>query len=244
MPEITIRYEETIKSFQHFLELLDEFGDVDPFGLTLFRGQNCDKPLLPKIARLNEDFDIPIIEKKIFNAFKKRCLPYIKNNINSDWDYLSLAQHFGLLTRLLDWTENPLIALWFACQKNIDKKGNGVVWQFDPPKTDIIGANNKTTPFYGSRTKIFNPNHINERIKVQSGWFTAHMYIESRKKFIPLETNKNYKRFLYKIIIPRNIFPETRVKLNKMGINASTIFPDLDGVCKHINWNNLEEDKF
>lgn len=70
------------------------------------------------------------------------------------------------------------------------------------------------------------------------------MYIEKGKKFISLEKNKNYKVFLFKINIPRDLFPGIRIKLNQMGINSSTIFPDLEGLCKHINWNNLEEDRF
>ncbi|MBI1938281.1 MAG: FRG domain-containing protein [Ignavibacteriales bacterium] len=235
---------EEITNFLGFIEILDSFGDINPFELSLFRGQDCDEPLLPKLARYKGIRDKRRFENDLFKKFKKHSLSYINNSFNSDWDYLSLAQHHGLPTRLLDWTENPLIALWFAVKSDNIKSEYAVVWQFDPPTEDIIGSDEQASPFEGERTKIYNPNHISDRIKVQSGWFTAHKYIAKSRRFVPLEKNIRYSDCLFKFIIAKKLFPEIRVKLNHMGINASTIFPDLDGLCQYLAWSNLKAERF
>lgn len=234
------RYE--IGSFTEYLELIEELANFD---LLIFRGQGCDKPLLPKIARLSDDVnDLRDFEKKIFSEFKRKCLPYLKSPITNEWDLLAIAQHFSLPTRLLDWTENPLTALWFACQHDIPKNENGVVWMFDVPEADVVGVDNKQSPFNGQRTKVFKPNHITERITSQAGWFTVHKYIQEQEKFVSLDTNKLYSGNLSKFVIPAKLFAECRVKLNKMGINHWTVFPDLDGLCKHIEWANLKLERY
>lgn len=239
----TISYKiDEINSFTEYLEFIEELANFD---LLIFRGQNCDKPLLPKIARLSDDVsEVREFENKIFVEFKRKCLPYLKSPINNDWDLLAIAQHFSLPTRLLDWTENPLTALWFACQNDVLQNQNGVVWMFDVPEEDVVGVENKQSPFEGKRTKVFKPNHITERITSQAGWFTVHKLIDQNKKFVPLESNKNYSKKLSKFIIPSKLFAECRVKLNKMGINHWTVFPDLEGLCKHIEWSNLKLERY
>ena len=231
-----------IDSFTEYLEVIEELANFD---LLIFRGQPCDKPLLPKIARLvSEVSDIKQFEKKTFSEFKRKCLPYLKTPITNDWDLLAIAQHFTLPTRLLDWTENPLTALWFACQHDNPKDVNGVVWMFDVPEVDVVSVQNKQSPFDGNRTRVFKPNHITERITSQAGWFTVHKYIDENKKFISLENNKIYSSELTKFIIPSKLFAECRVKLSKMGINYATVFPDMEGLCRHIEWSNLKLERY
>ena len=71
----------------------------------LFRGQNVDKPLLPKIARLARESkitDIETIEQQMLERFRKESIPFLQGaRPETVWDWLSIAQHQGLPTRLL-----------------------------------------------------------------------------------------------------------------------------------------------
>ena len=230
-----------IENFKDYIDLISEIGNIIQHDICLFRGQNCDKPLLPKIGRLVDITDIDSFEKDLLTDFKKRYLAFSPITYNNDWDILALAQHYGLYTRLLDWSESSLIALYFATE--IDTAEDyGVVWMFRPAEEDIVNSKVKS-PFNIASTKVFNPNHISTRITSQRGWFTCHKLLDSGR-FYHFETLKNYKSKLDKIKIPRATFPEIRVKLNLMGINSSTIYPDLTGLSKYLMWKHLKLERF
>ncbi len=137
-----------IKSFAQYIKLLEEDTQFDKLNLlngnTLYRGQNCDLPLLPKIGRYKKSIDDLLeIELALIEEFEKRSIPFLGFEPDNDWDFLACAQHFGLPTRLLDWSENPLIALWFAVANGESKSKNGVVWVLDVKIDDIIDNLNK-----------------------------------------------------------------------------------------------------
>jgi hypothetical protein len=93
----------------------------------LFRGVRSQSyKLVPKIGRGNEEIHSDTKERKIFNEFKLSALPYIEKEPETDWEWVALGQHYGLPTRLLDWTENPLVALWFAVNGEVVKDEDGV----------------------------------------------------------------------------------------------------------------------
>jgi len=126
---------ETANNISEFIKIIEthEFVNDD----TLFRGHNIsDWKLEPKIARsefhLRRHNDS---EERMIETFKRHSKQFLSKDLNNYWDYLALAQHYGMSTRLLDWTKNPLAALWFCVNKKpicVNKKPNeiefGSVW--------------------------------------------------------------------------------------------------------------------
>lgn len=212
---------------------LVEFAESNcAFGLhTLFRGQPEDRPLLPKIGRGTCKPELLSQEQRLFAEFKKRSAAYLDTANRDDWDFLAIAQHHGMATRLLDWTDNPLVALWFAVREG-PQQGDGVVWVF-PFSEEDIADQDKDSPFQDGRTKVFQPKHITKTIAAQDGWFTVHKFVDG--KFIPLENNKNYKGNFLKLRIPKEKVEGLRTQLGLIGVNDSTMFPDLGGLCDFLN---------
>lgn len=231
-----------ISDLTAFIKLITSDLGVDY--LLLYRGQPEDKPLLPGIARpqMNWNKDVLAIEQELIDEFKKRSRPFLKDRIDSEWDWLALAQHYGLATRLLDWTTNPLAALWFTVKDPAKNSNSGVVWFLEVERQRIVTSQEmeKLSPYdAGTYTRIFQPNHITARITAQNGWFTTHTP-NKKKKYVPLENNDKYSRNLVKILIPSNKFASIRRDLDDCGINASAIFPGLEGVAQNIVWKNRE----
>lgn len=213
-------------------------------GRYLFRGQREDKPLLPKIARDGRNSmgeQLLKIESQMLEEFKRQCWPYLTINPLNEWDWLALAQHHGMATRVLDWTENPLAALWFAVRKPPGDSKEGIIWVLKVTKFGVAKINIED-PYKCAITKIFRPNHITPKLVAQTGWFTVHRYQSKEKCFIPLEKNKNYILYLRKLRISPDAFGELRVQLNQVGINNAVMFPEMAGLCTHIEWLNLSDD--
>jgi len=232
--------EQEIKSIQEFVDLIDqEKSNAEKSGNDsdlLFRGQPVDLPLRPKLARLNLRGEIGNIEKLIIEEFERTSLPLSEFQPEDDWDLLALAQHHGLPTRLLDWTYSALTALWFAV-KDVPKKNNahGVVWVLIPETEDFRADTERYGPLSNKITKIFRPKIISKRISAQSGVFTVHKIIDGGR-MISLETNRKYSKKLMKISIMPENFPVIRNRLNMLGVNSASVFPDIDGLCAHLQW--------
>lgn len=222
---------ETLETFTDFVEYIER--QCSATGI-LYRGQPTDEKLLPRLARL--DFLEPTldVEKKMLAEFKRRSLPHLDAKPETDWDWLALAQHHGMATRLLDWTSNPLAALWFTVRQPPQKEKPGVVWVFQAKEENYAQPTHESSPFDGKRTQIFRPSHLSKRIVVQSGWFTVHRYIDEKRGFIPLEINNIYRDSLAKLTIPSKSFASMRASLRRCGVNHAALFPDLDGLCLEI----------
>jgi hypothetical protein len=236
------------EEIQNVHDVFDLLSCFESTSNVLFRGQCIDGPLLPKYAIIakEKNFQDPTeIEKSILREFKVRSLALILNSKPStDWEWISLARHHGLPTRLLDWSSNAFIALWFAVHQigaMGEKEIHPVLFALDFVQSDVKVPDDSDI-FSLERTFIFQPNHISRNIVAQQGWFTIHKYISDKNKFIPLEKNTLFKNKITKFYInPRRIH-EIRKELEQMGINEFSLFPDLDNLCKTLQ--NEYIDKF
>lgn len=227
--------------------VVEEFIDTNQAEYLIFRGQCIDKPLWPKIGR--PDYyktDIVETEKKIVNEFKRFSLPYIQNK-NTDWDLLTFAQHYGLPTRLLDWSENPLIALWFAlqgaCESEKIEEKKRVVWCFAFNKDKIVN-HDTGSPFDQTETMVVQPEHINSRVIAQRSWFTCHYYSSENTQYTALDYKSDVQEQLQKIIITASeaeIYNAFLKPLNTYGINSHSIFPDLGGLSQYLEWKYFKK---
>jgi hypothetical protein len=211
----------------------------------LFRGQTIDFPLVPKLCRLKARGDLLQVERFMLQEFKRTNPLLIKEHTPlDDWDYLTLGQHFGLPTRLLDWSNNALTALWFATGDNVWNTGNeerkyAVVWILMADEKDFDLNIEAVNPFDVTQTKIFRPRIIKQRINNQSGVFT----IPSSKEILEMRNMNeidSYDQKLIKVKLPSEKVGEIRSDLNTLGVNAFSIFPELEGLCTYLQWRYFE----
>lgn len=203
----------------------------------LFRGQSFTWPLLPSICRGVKASDIVHTEKLLIQEFKKSAGRCLHKKPDNDWDWLVVAQHHGLPTRLLDWTDSPYIALWFALDNASSNNSRPVVWVMTPLSEDFITRKELATarPFTGSRTKLFETSFKIPRVEAQRGCFALMKHINSSKSgFVPLEKNKHLKNRLSKVYIEPTSINQIRIALEARGINQSRVYPDIDQVAKEI----------
>ncbi len=233
----------TINSLGEFVDFITSLSSN---GKIIFRGQINDKPLVPAVGRNKEREKFFNKEDEIIETFKREAIPHIKFPVNNDWQWLAIAQHNGIPTRLLDWTLNPLVALWFAVKYSDENPENRIVWAFYYNESDDrVDTNKFGSPFSIEKTFVYFPEHIFPYIQAQSGLFTVHHRLKDTKDFVPLNNIEDSDLLLRKIKIPRKIVPAIRHQLDRIGINSATLFPGLIGIKDKIIYDyRLCDDEF
>lgn len=234
-----------VRTVNDFLKVVFVFAQQDD---VLFRGQRRAswglEPTLARITARNDGDTILDVEDELMRRFKRQYLPHFNGELTDDWEVLAVAQHHGLNTRMLDWTQNPLAALWFAVRKPAEgqpgkPKEPGAVFMFQPAEDEDYAdgeRQRKVSPYEVNRTLFYQPNHRTQRIVVQSGWLSVHAWSEADGKFSRLDTLDKYSGRINKVHIPPGAFSNIRDHLDRIGVNEATLFPDLDGLCTHLNW--------
>lgn len=245
----------TVKSLTHFLDLCAELVNkwsMDHGELTLwYRGQRCDDwHLTPG------EYRYPRIDaEEIRSEFILKARELVRSVPTADWDWewYFLMQHYGLPTRLLDWTAGSLIGLHFALWGNTGQT-DAAVWVLDPwalnhwncKCSDLVVTGAKPDPIakrylgpvYKKRRLLKRPIAIvppynSQRITAQRGTFTVH---GSSKQDLDVQFTSR----LAKLTIPRDLVVQMRRQLRSHGISEFTLFPDLDGLCRDIHALEVE----
>ena len=223
-----------ITTIEEFIELVTWMSSDDHI---VFRGQRNQLPLIPSIGRDKGRKLWFSSEIEVLEEFKREALPYLGHTPNNDWQWLSVAQHNRLPTRLLDWTRNPLTALWFAVCKPAKDSSYGIVWSFIYDVKRIISNTlNQPSPFSIEETFVYFPEHVFPYIQAQSGVFTIHHREKHSNEFVSLENTQYANLVLRRIEIPAECFPTLRHHLFRIGINPSALFPGLMGLVERIKY--------
>lgn len=213
--------------------------DLGSSGGFLFRGQEDSRwPLQSSLHRLNR-YDLARYEIEVFPELLLRinsvsAEPYDLRHPDHFGAVLSLAQHHGFPTPLLDWTRSPYIAAFFAFERQQDQSlqnGHARIfvltneWRRDSLQYAHFGHPSPVVAVreFAARN---NPRHMPQQ--------SVHTYVnvEDVLGWVRLVEGLNKKKYMTVIDIPlaqRNVVLK---ELEFMGVNAASMFPGIDGICR------------
>lgn len=200
------------------------------------------------------------MENDLLTRFKERAVPHLETPLSGDWEFLFLMQHFGVPTRLLDWTENPFIALFFALTSAPrDSRGAytepASVWILSPKKWNqttflhfsfsgsVLSVSHEYIKAYAPKANstdtppalpaaIFGI-HNSPRIIAQRGVFTIFGSSTAPMEETFSGSSSSYPAdTLVKVNVPPTKVSPLLEKLLAMGYTDAVMFPDLEGLAR------------
>lgn len=218
-------------------------------GPVWFRGQsNAAWPLIPKLLR-----GTPIpnpSEAFLMNKFKQNAMLLLSQHPKDDFEWLFLMQHYSMATRLLDWSESPLVALYFIVQENAET--DGALWVLLPT---VLNEKSNYRPDYPYEVPSFEDEHLknylpetiarehrsmlfpmaaiaprnNSRMQAQQGVFTI-----SHRENTPIENvgaEGAARDHIWRYLIPAASKNTIQQELRILGFSKFQLFPELDSLA-------------
>jgi hypothetical protein len=254
--------EQKVNNWHELNEILFD-GTWDPIisrhrSTFAYRGvSDASYPLANGLTRLGKPYTN--MERNLIKQFRKYAHRHVVER-DTEWHWLSVAQHHGLPTRLLDWTYSPLIALHFATVELDKYDSDGAVWkvnysqvhsllQFQQTASlDALGARIFTVDALAetipnldaldSRSSsnyviaiFFEPPAIDDRIVNQFAYFSIlSQPFLLMDQWFEMPHVKGQVEAI-KIVIPKELKWEIRDKLDQSNINERVLMTGLDGLC-------------
>lgn len=222
-----------------------------------FRGSvNRKYKLVPSIGRKPFQVDR---ERALVNLFKQNAVQFIDKRPQSEWEWLFVARHHTVPTRLLDWTESPLIALYFATHSvdprwaKIEAGKDGALWLLLPTKLNEMSTAVRHTSDFAlpifedsdailhnylpsvlaqsppSSTKVDPVAGIAERHSVRMQAQRSVFTVTHRSQ-TPIEAIGDGSH-IGRFIIPRTAKERIRKELEALRVDRLTVFPELDNAA-------------
>jgi hypothetical protein len=255
-----------INSFNEFVQFIEELRCAIK-GPIWYRG--CGRSsykLTPGLFRhsgLDGIEQHMTLENQLMTRFRQRSIPFHSRNLEDDWELLFFMQHYGVPTRLLDWTENPFLGLFFAAMYapcSIGSRGNlkfeceSAVWILDP-----IKWNRHALKFKSFQGEIITPldadlnpfkptlecEHMNNHPVAIFGAHNSQRIVAQRGVFMVFgkdltsmermfERDGFPENCLIKLTLSKGALPKVQKALKDHGITDSVVFPELEGLAREI----------
>lgn len=209
------------------------------------------KPAVYRNARLYSK------ENALLDQFRQEAAPQASSLPLDQWGWIVFAQHHSLPTRLLDWTQDPLVGLFFACldgkesQADEAKPVDGMFYTLNPKQLNASSDNDGIglPKLLDDRTKgleeylpgregnnrlgpraVIAPRHF-DRIRFQTGTFTVSQCGQNPEA---LDKNSQSQNCIGKFVVEGDSKKDILKELEVLGVNEATVYRDLDRIAKQI----------